>query len=68
MIMYYILSMIFYQVELLLSINFSDLSSDVKVSQYFVDFVDLFFDVSEDRSAIEGAWDGCVPVPAMFSE
>ena len=54
--------------ELLLCVNLGDFASNVEFSKDFVDFIDLFFDVCENRRAVKGARDRCVPISAVFSE
>jgi len=45
--------MILDQMEFLFGVNFSDFATDVEISHNFVHFPDLFFDLSEDGSAVE---------------
>jgi len=60
--------MILYEMELLLSIDFSNSSPDVEFSKHFVNCAHLLFHFGEEGSAFKGARDRCVPVAAVFSE
>lgn len=56
------------EVELLVGVDLTDFASDVHGSEDVVDFAHLFFDFCEERSALEGAADGIIPIPGMLPE
>ena len=60
--------MILDEVEFLFSIDICDFSSNMEISQNFINFIELFFDVCKERSGIKLTTDWSVPIPAMFFE
>ena len=68
LVIYHIIPMILDQMELLLSINFCDFSSDVHSSEDGIDLFKLFWDLSEDGGTIKGAADTIIPAPALLSQ
>mgnify|MGYP006897120929 CR=1 FL=1 len=52
--------------ELLFGIYLGNLSSNVKFSHHFIDFLNLFLNSSEEWRAFERATDWSAPISAMF--
>jgi len=58
--------MILDKMELFFSINLANFASDVHLSEHFIDFANLLFNLGKYRCAIKGAIDNSIPIPAMF--
>ena len=60
--------MIFNQMEFLFSIDFCYFTTNVEFTKISINFLELLFNIAEERSAIEWATDRSVPVAAVLPE